>query len=147
MSSEDALVGASRLLLDTGPTIYAVERHPKFLAPTQAILSAAFDLGVRVVVSSVTYAEALSKPNATAEELQRYAKFCLSTEGIEFREILFDEAFAILVARLRRTTNLKLPDCIQLASAETLGCDAVLTNDRQLSRGPRRVIQVEDIDL
>ncbi len=147
MSSDDALTGVKRLLLDTAPVVYTVENHPFFFAPTDAVLRTALRRGVGIVVSSITLAEALSKPGASAREMEDSIEFCTASKGIEFRDILFDADFAIQVGHFRRMTGLKPPDCIQLASAEALDCDAILTNDRQFSRGPRRAIQVEDIEV
>ena len=127
--------------------VYTLENHPLLFAPTDALLRTALRRGVRIVVSSVTLAEALSKPGASAREIGDTIELCTASKGIEFRGILFDADFAINVGHLRRTTGLKLPDCIQLASADVLSCDAILTNDRQFSRGPRRAIQVEDIEV
>ena len=147
MTSNEALTGVKSVLLDTAPVVYAVENHVRFFAPTEAILREAGRRCIRIVVSSLTLAEVLSKSGTTDERLQDYLDFCTGTEGIVFQATPFDANFAIQVGRLRRATNLKLPDCIQFASAEALFCDAILTNDRQFARWSGRTILVEEIEV
>lgn len=145
MTAEQALAGVSRLLLDTNPAIYILERDATFQEITWSVLNEALRLGVQLVISPLTLMEVMAKPGATTRELQRFAEFCLATEEIEFRPILFDDAFSIRVGNLRRTTSLKLPDCVQIACAEVLQCDAILTNDDWKGKSPTRVIMIADI--
>lgn len=61
-----------------------------------------------------------------------------------------DEALRIAnqAARLRASYNLRLPDALQVATAVYAGCDAFLTNDRQLQRVQElQVIVLEEISL
>lgn len=126
-----ALQDVSRLLLDTGPVINILERvalNDRY-AKTWAVLNHATASGVQILISPLTLMEVLAKPGATEDELKTFAEFCLAVNEIEFRPVLFDDAFSIRVGWFRRTTRCKLPDCIQFAAAEVLSCDAILTND------------------
>lgn len=129
MKPKAALAGVSRLLLDTNPVIYVLEKDATWAPVSWAVMNAAVESSVQLVVSPLTLIEVLAKPGLTSAELKRYAEFCLSTNEIEYKPILFDDAFAIRVGYFRRSTKVYTPDCIQFACAEKLSCDAILTND------------------
>ena len=135
------------MLLDTNPVVAVLDEEPT--APkVRAVLRAARALGVQLVVSPLTLAELLSKPGLSAAERRRREDFCLSTEGIEFGTVWFEAAFARQVARHRREAYpQKMPDCMQYAFADALGCDAILSNDAKfVSACPKRGILVDEID-
>ncbi|RYG46203.1 PIN domain-containing protein [bacterium] len=148
MNATDALIGVSRLLLDTNSVVSVLEREAN--APlVWAVFHAALSQRVQLVVSPLTLIEILSKPGLSEAELRRRSEFCLGTQEIEFKPIIFDDAFAKRVAfHRRRASPQKVPDCIQYASAEWLDCDAILSNDRRfVLQSPVRAILTEDIDL
>lgn len=147
IEAENALVGVRRLLLDTNPAVAVLDEEPS--APKAwAVLRAAHALGVAAVVSPLTLAEVMSKPGLSLVERYRREEFCLSTAGIDFGIVTFDEAFARRIAHHRqRVYPQKLPDCVQYACAEALGCDAILSNDGRFVRQcPITGILVDDID-
>ncbi len=59
MNINDALVGVSRLFLDTAPVIYFVERNPHFVNLIDPIFEL-LEAEITAVVSGVTLAECLS---------------------------------------------------------------------------------------
>jgi predicted nucleic acid-binding protein len=136
MTAKDAVAGVQRLLLDTNPVIYILEKDATFAPRTWAVLQAALAAGAQLVLSPLTLIEVLSKPGMSEAELKRSAEFCLATNEIEFEPLMFDDVFAIRVGYFRRTTGVKTPDCIQFACAEALQCDAILTNDSHYARHP-----------
>lgn len=150
LTPEKALAKVSRLLLDTAPVVYILEKDAEKdrYSKSWAFLNAAISSGVQLVISPLTLMEVLAKPGATKEELKRFAEFCLAVNEIEFRPILFDDVFSLRVANYRRTTRCKLPDCIQFAAAEMLSCDAILTNDAEWKgKYSKPFIVVDQIEL
>ena len=147
MTASDALSGVTRLLLDTNPVIYILERDPAFKDQTWKVLHEAAVQGIQLVISPLTLIEVLSKPEMSEDELQLYAEFCLSTNEIEFQPLNCDDTFAVRIGFFRRTTGVKTPDCIQFASSERLRCDAILTNDIQYrNHAPCKAIIVSEIE-
>jgi predicted nucleic acid-binding protein len=147
MKADQALIGAKRLLLDTCAISSILYDEPTALQPW-AVMQFAVANDIQMLVSPLTLMEVLAKADLTQVETKRAAEFCLATEGIEFMPINFDDIFAIRVGFFRRTTGVKLPDCIQFACAETLNCEAILTNDAQYARHPSvRCLLYADIDI
>jgi len=71
----------------------------------------------------------------------------LITHGPKVRFVFLDEWTAVHAARLRAETNLALTDAMQVAAAVRSGCDAVLTNDLQVSRAMAiRVILLKGLE-
>lgn len=148
MKPEEALHGVTRLLLDTNPVICVLEKDAKFAERTWAVFTQARLQNVQLIISPLTLIEVLSKPGMTDDELKRFGNFCLATQGIEFIPIHFDDQFAIRIGFFRRSIGVKLPDCIQFASAERLNCEAILTADPHFNRHPTsRAILIPSIDL
>ena len=85
-----------------------------------------------MVTSPVTLAECLA---GEVDPLRRRLfKDLLEERDIKMR--IIDTRIAEEAAILRRTTRLKLPDCLQIATALVAGCDAFLTNDAGLAKTP-----------
>jgi len=69
------------------------------------------------------------------------------TRGVNTRYVGIDPVVE-QAALLRARHNLSLTDALQVASAIAEGCDAFLTNDRDLARLPGlRVLVLADIEL
>ena len=60
-----------------------------------------------------------------------------------------DAAASLVAGKLRQETRLKLPDCLQIATAVVRGCDLLLTNDLELARRQQavRTLMVADLDV
>jgi predicted nucleic acid-binding protein len=58
MGIDEALVGVSRLFLDTAPVIYFVERNPEFVSQVDPIFEK-LESEITAVMSAVTVAECL----------------------------------------------------------------------------------------
>jgi predicted nucleic acid-binding protein len=152
MTADDPLAGVDRLFLDTAPIIYYVERHPKYgpiVDPIFARIDAAAsdpDEGPVAVTSAITLAECLVLPiRANQPRLQQaFTHLLVSGPGIKF--IAVDDMIARDAAKLRATYNLSLTDAIQVAAAFYAGCDAFLTNDRDLKRVTgMKILLVDDL--
>jgi predicted nucleic acid-binding protein len=80
-------------------------------------------------ISVVTRAEVLAWPSHTAQSLQE------ATVGMAgFAQLSVDVAVANEAARIRRQTNLKLPDALIAATAMLHGLPVVTANARDFER-------------
>lgn len=134
MTPLEAIAGVTRLFVDSAPVIYFVEGHPQFFEPALELFRA-IDAGlVSAVTSPITLAECLVVPvrHGSAELQFRYTRQIVHGRNTEF--VFIDEAIAATAATLRVRYGLALLDSLQVAVAVRSGCDALLTNDRQLKR-------------
>ncbi|KGF73830.1 twitching motility protein PilT [Neosynechococcus sphagnicola sy1] len=133
MRIDEALVGVSRLFLDTAPVIYQVERIPHFMDVIDPIFDR-LDRDITSVISPVTLAECLGaaiRLNLVTLE-QTYLNL------LDRKDVIFVEttlAIARETARIRFKYNfLQLADALQVATALQSGCEAFLTNNAQLKQ-------------
>lgn len=119
---------------DTAPLIYFVERHPVYLSIIRDIIKR-IDQGVMQGCASViTLTEVLVQPKRcgkTALE-KEYRDILLHSRNFEL--ISIDAEIAEQAAALRSRYNLRTPDALQIAASLSGGCEAFLTNDKQLKR-------------
>jgi predicted nucleic acid-binding protein len=124
----------AQLLFDTAPLIHWLEGNP--LAGRFAGVFAGIDaLRWRGIVTPVTLAEIVAGPlrhgrHGLAEQYRM-----LLTSGPRFQLRALDADLALFAARLRVEHGLKLPDAIQLATAVSECCDALVTHDRDFPVG------------
>ncbi len=124
-----ALPDGARVLLDTAPIIYVLEGHP--LADRFAGLFERIAEGdIRAIVTPVTVAEVVGGPLKRGRQglAERYRLALTAAPGWSLRAL--DGDLAMLAARLRAEHGLRLPDAIQLATAISECCDALVTHDR-----------------
>jgi predicted nucleic acid-binding protein len=144
----DALLNVGRLFLDTAPIIYFVERNPAF-APVVDEIFDRLDRGIlSAATSPITLLECLVLPcRSGSADLQRdFTELIVRGRGVTF--ISLDDAIAERGADLRARYNLSLADAIQVATALTAGCDAILTNEvaiRRVSELP--IVIVGDLEI
>lgn len=142
----ELLTGLRRVFLDSAPVIYFVERHPVYCRILEPVFMRLEAKDLIAVTSPITLAECLVLPM----RLERM-------EVIEaFLEIVGGERSAVFVplrrdtarmaADIRSRYNLTLTDSFQVAAALQGNSDALLTNDRDLSKvTDLRVILVEEL--
>ncbi len=131
---DDALTAVTMLGLDTSAFIYFVERHPRYVRLAREIFRR-IDGGQLVGRSSViTLTETLTLPKRTADAaLERgYRLMLFESRNLQLLDV--NAAIADSAADLRARHNLRTPDAIQIATALAAGCEAFLTNDRDLRR-------------
>ena len=119
---------------DTAPLIYFVERHPVYLPIIRNIIKR-IDQGVMQGCASViTLTEVLVQPKRCGKiALEReYRDILLHSRNFEL--ISIDAEIAEQAAALRSRYNLRTPDALQIAASLSAGCEAFLTNDKQLKR-------------
>lgn len=146
MTIDEALEGVSHLFLDTAPIIYFVEQNPRYLDRTEYIFSAIDNGQLTAVTSPITLSECLVFPYRSGDEKLKADFVDLLVRGRHTQFTLIDEMIGQRAAELRANYNLSLTDALQIAAALDQGCQAFLTNDRQLSRVTEiRIVVIEDL--
>ncbi|MEH2143853.1 type II toxin-antitoxin system VapC family toxin [Nostoc sp.] len=146
MKINDALVGVSRLFVDTAPVIYFVERNPQFVDLVEPIFER-LDADITAVTSGITLSECLvGAIRLGLADLERAFVDVLQQDQVVFVEI--NAEIAREAARMRVRYNLDLPDALQIAAALMASCDAFLTNDVALKRVTElRVLVVSELEV
>jgi len=137
-----ALAGVNRLFLDTAPVIYHVEGNATYRSRTRLVFQGLSRGDFQAVTSAMTLAESLVGPFRTgnADLAERFRRTI--TRGVNTRYVGVDSVVE-RAARLRAHYRLRLVDSLQIAAALAAGCDALLTNDRDL----RRVTEIKVLVL
>jgi len=141
-----ALTGVRRLGLDTAPLIYLIEQHPVFRSPVLE-LARLLDAGeMEGVASTITLTEVLVQPLKLGRQDLVDAYRALLEGHAHLRLVSIDASIAVEAAALRGRYGLRTPDALQVAAALRSGCDAFLTNDRELTRVQElRVLLVSEL--
>ena len=124
--SEDDLV-----VVDSAPLIYLLDGHPLFAPLFEGLFELHQQGLVRIGLSTIALAEVLTGPLRHHEDAlaKRYEN---ALAGFELMPVTRE--IAVLAARLRAGTGLRLPDAIQAATALECGAAALVTHDRDFSR-------------
>ncbi len=96
----------------------------------------------------ITLTEVLTQPYRIGNNVlaQRYRHFLLHSRNFAHDPITTD--IAEQAADLRTRYGLRTPDALQIATALTTGCVALLTNDTRLQRVTElRVLVLDDLEL
>lgn len=139
MAARESVKGINRLLktiracdvvaIDTMVFSYHLSDHPRYAPLATRILEQVEAGDVSAVTSTLTFAELLTK--AIQERDAQAARQC-ELFFIQFPNLtLFpvDMSVARRVAVLRGETGLRMPDAIQIATAQQAGADVIVTND------------------
>jgi predicted nucleic acid-binding protein len=134
MTVTDAIAGITRAGLDSVLFIYFVEANAAFLPRVDPIFAAVEHGQLVGITSVVTLCETLTVPfrDGDGHLVNRYRDFVAKSEGIAVHNV--NEDISIIAARLRAAHKLRTPDAIQVATAIVSGCDAFITNDKDLKR-------------
>jgi len=146
MRISDAVVGISRLFLDTAPVVYFVERNPQFVDLVDPIFDR-LEADITAVASGITLSECLvGAIRLGLVDLEQAFVDVLQQEQVVFVDI--NAAIAREAALIRVRYNLQLPDALQVAVALMDGCEALLTNDTALKRVTElRVLVVGELSV
>ena len=124
----------TRLFLDSAPVVYYVEQHPLF-SPFLAPIFQAIDTGtLTAVTSAITLAECLVMPCRLGLSPLQQDFADLICQGTHTEFVCIDQSIAQTAAALRASYNLSLTDALQVASALSADCQAILTNDADFRR-------------
>lgn len=148
MKVSDALVGVSRLFLDSAPVIYYVELNPQYIAILDDIFERIGTGRVTATTGPITLAECLVMPYRLALTRVQQDFFDLVVHGRNTVFVALDEEAARDAAVFRARYNLTLPDALQVASAVRAGCEALLANDGGLRRVAEvRVVVLDELEV
>lgn len=148
MKLDDALKGVSKLAFDTSPIIYFVEANPSYDKLVSNIFSRIAAGELEGWTSVITLSEVLVQPIVTGRaDLQRaYRDLLLSSSN--FHTVPITARVAESAAGVRAVYGLRLPDAIQVAFALDAGCQAMVCNDRLMSRVKElTVLVLDDLEL
>ena len=136
-------LGPGPLAIDTAIFIYLIEEDALYLPLILPLFEEA-DSGRRdLVTSAITLLEVLVVPYRAGDLrlAERYELLLTRSRGVRIVDVTRDQLRA--AAQLRAATGAKTPDALQMVSALTAGCRALLTNDRGLSSVPGlRIVQL-----
>ena len=134
MTVEEVLKDVTKLGIDTSPIIYFVQSHPTYDVVVSAIFQQIAAGNIEATTSVLTLTEILSWPiqQGNTQLLAQYRT--LLTTSPHFTLVPIDAAVAETAAHLRSKYRLRTPDAIQISAALTTGCQAFLTNDKDLRR-------------
>lgn len=141
--AESLLLSRSRrLLLDTNVFIYFLTGLEPYFALLLPVFRRIQRGELRVVVSALTEAELLVRPQREQDEeaIERIEDL-LSEDGFQVTPV--DRPTARLAARLRALYGLALADAIIVATAAATRCEGVVSNDGKW----RRVTEIPIINL
>ena len=148
MKLQTAFQNVSRVFLDTAPVIYYVEKNPKYFDVVNRIFEG-IDAGEwEAITTPVTLAESLVVPCRQGQTKLQKDFSDLIARGANTTCLSIDAFIGREAAKLRAKYNLTLTDAIQAAAALQGGCDAFLTNDRDLRKvGELVVLVLDDLEL
>jgi predicted nucleic acid-binding protein len=140
------LTRSDQLLLDTCAFIYFLDGEEPYYSVLLPIFRRVQSGELAVIVSAITEAELLVKPERDRNEAARERiEDLLSENGIYVVGV--DRKIARRAAAMRAQTRLKLPDAIIIATALETDCEAVVGNDGQWSRKDVEIpfIRLDDV--
>lgn len=146
LSPDNAWTSHRRIGLDTSPFIYFIERHPVYVEILRPLFRRIDGGHAQGFASVVTLAEVLTRPIEQGNEpLQnQYRELLLRSRN--FTLLPVTASLAQQAAALRARYRLRTPDALVLATALQSGCEAFVTNDRDLTRvSELRVLVLADM--
>jgi predicted nucleic acid-binding protein len=122
--------------LDTAPLIYFFEKHPTYLSLVHPFFEAVERGDIQVVTSTLTLTEVLVHPFRYGNQglARQYSRILLNARNL--RMLPVSPEIAAEAAHIRAAYGIKTPDAIQLATAQSCGATAFLTNDEGLTSIP-----------
>jgi len=135
-----------RVYLDSNVFIYALEGVEPWATPLREVFIAMETGQFEASTSALTLAECLVRPFALARDdlVQLYKMVFSARQGLEIAPV--QSEVLVTAARLRAQLGLKLPDAIHAATAQVMGCTALLTNDTGFKRLPG-VMRLAEVTL
>jgi predicted nucleic acid-binding protein len=148
MTVDETLTDVKKLGFDSSPFIYFVERHPTYIEVTREFYRRVDNGSLGGFTSVITLTEVLTQPKRKENlklELE-YLELLLSSRNLSVHSV--DVPIANRAADLRARWRIRRPDALQIATSLNAGCDAFLTNDKELKRVQEiRVLVLDEITL
>ena len=134
MTIQTELISVQRLYVDSAPLIYFVEEHPAYLEKMREIVRIIDQTSLVAYSSVLTLTEVMVMPlkQRNPRLVQAYREILLASDDYEL--VVVSPEIADKAADIRARYGLGTPDSLHVASAVTTGCDAMLTNDRDMKR-------------
>lgn len=148
MKIADALPNGTRLLLDTTPIIYHIQKHGRYFSVVDAIFDRINDGSLIAITTPITLAESLVVPyrHKLVELQEELHQLIVNGPNTNFVPISHEAAHK--AAQLRAYYMLSLPDAMQFGVALTIDCDLLLTNDLKLQRVTELpVVVIEELEV
>ena len=116
--------------LDTNIFIYYFQKHPEFGPFVKPLFESILTNKLKAVTSIIAITELLSlkAPQKDVDKLRT-----LFLEIPNLRTIDVNERIALDAAHIRRSYGFRLPDSIQLATAQNAKAEIFITNDKRLN--------------
>ncbi len=126
-----ALTSYQLVSIDTMILIYLLDEDPRYVEFAAALFTTIEQGQLRGLTSTLTLAEILTAPaqKANVQAMRDYEIYLTNFPNLQFVPLQIDIARA--AATIRATTQLKLPDALQIATALVSGADAIISNDKQ----------------
>lgn len=126
------MTGYSHIFVDTSPFIYFLEGNDVYSPFMETFFMECRQRGVSLVTSVITAEEYLVHPIAQGDD-KMADNFKEFLSFMEIDLVCIDMNIAEKAALIRAQCNaFKAMDALQIATALECGCDAFLTNDKQL---------------
>jgi len=139
------LVDLKSICIDTNIFIYFLDPQSPFNSAASALLGAFADQNIALSTSTVTITELLST-KASDKELASLQESFLSIPNLRIFDI--SQEIALLAARFRRESNIRIIDSLQLATAIVAKAEAFLTNDQKLKNFKEvKIVALADLKL
>lgn len=121
-----------KVFLDTNPIIYLLEDQYPYSIKVKNFLLECMRNNAELYTSTITDVEFMVKPynENNLSDIEIYKDFL---KALNILKCYINESIAEQAAMLRaQYENIKIADALQLAASIDAGCDAFLTNDKQL---------------
>jgi len=147
-SFDDTFAAITALGLDTSVFIYFVASNERYVRRAREIFRRIDGGQFTSRTSIITLTEALTLPKRIADTVLERSYRLMLFESRHLQLLDVDAAIADRAADLRARHTLRTPDAIQIATALAAGCEAFLTNDRDLRRvDARRILTLDELTL
>jgi predicted nucleic acid-binding protein len=126
-----ALSAHGLVAIDTMIFLYLLDEHPRYVDCAMTLFEAIEQGQLRGVTSTLTLAELLTAPaqQANLQALRDYELYLTNFPNLQLAP--FEAEVARATATVRATTRLRLPDALQIATAQVAGAHAIIGNDHQ----------------
>ena len=144
----DAMIGITRLGIDTAPVIYFVEENARYDALVVEVFERIRQGSLLGITSVITLGEVLVRPISIGDTRLQEEYRDLLLRSAHFQTLSISPAIAERAAALRSQFRLRMPDALQIAAATDSGCQAFLTNDAGLRRvADIQVLLLDELQL
>ena len=128
------LLNVQRLYVDSAPLIYFVEENAAYLDKMRLIVRIIDETRLVAYSSVLTLAEVLVLPLRSGDKRLVHAYREILLAGDDYELVAVTPDIAESAAEIRARYGLGTPDSLHVASAIATHCDAMLTNDRDMTR-------------